>query len=104
MKKIKKHANPENWSHKNDYPIEEVWNTDNTLAQLITPRLLAFKGLNKHGLPEPFNDMREWDNTIQKMIDAFELMKYVHSHSAEEEATIKQGLELFCKYYQNLWD
>lgn len=29
------------WSHKNDYPIEEVWNTDNTLAQLIAPRLLA---------------------------------------------------------------
>ena len=29
------------WSHKNDYPIEVVWNTDNTLAQLIAPRLLA---------------------------------------------------------------
>lgn len=29
------------WSHKNDYPIEEVWNTDNTLAQLIAPRSLA---------------------------------------------------------------
>lgn len=23
----------ENWSHKNDYPIEEVWNTENALAQ-----------------------------------------------------------------------
>ena len=34
MKK-KKTDNEENWSHKNDYPIEEVWNTDNTLAQLI---------------------------------------------------------------------
>lgn len=29
------------WSHKKDYPIEEVWNTDNTLAQLIAPCLLA---------------------------------------------------------------
>ena len=32
----------ENWSHKNDFPIDEVWNTDNMLAQLIVPRLLAF--------------------------------------------------------------
>ena len=105
MKKIKNPANSENWSHKNDYPIEEVWNTDNTLAKLITPRLLAFKALEKHGGPPELKDMREWNNAIQKMIDAFELMKYVHSHSAEEEeATIKQGLELFCKHYQYLWD
>ena len=41
--------NTENWSHKNDYPIEEVWNTDNTLSQFIVPRLLAFKALDKHG-------------------------------------------------------
>ena len=104
MKKIKNPANSENWSHKNDYPIEEVWNTDNTLAKLITPRLLTFKALEKHGGPPELKDMREWNNAIQKMIDAFELMKYVHSHSAEEEATIKQGLELFCKHYQYLWD
>ncbi len=93
------------WSHKNDYPIEEVWNTDNTLAQLIVPRLQAFKALDKHGCPPPFNDMREWNNTIQKMIDAFELMKYAHSiQSAEEQETVENGLDLFCKYYQNLWD
>ena len=29
------------WIHKKDYPIEVVWNTYNTLAQLIAPRLLA---------------------------------------------------------------
>ena len=39
------------------------------------------------------------------MIDAFELMKYAHSiQSPEEQETIEHGLELFCKYYQNLWD
>ena len=42
MKK-RKPNNTENWSHKNDFPIEEVWNTDNTLSQLIVPLLLAFK-------------------------------------------------------------
>ena len=97
--------NTENWSHKNDFPIEEVWNTDNTLAQLIVPRLLAFKALDKHGCCPAFKDMREWNNAIQKMVDAFELMKYAGaSHSEDEERTIEQGLDLFRKYFRYLWD
>ena len=88
--KKQKDSNP-SWSHKNDFPIEEVWNTNNTLAQLIVPRLQAFKALDKHG--------------IQKMVDAFELMKYAGaSHTEDEERTIKQGLDLFCKYFRHLWD
>ncbi len=95
----------ENRSHKHDYPIEEVWNTDNTLAQLIVPRLQAFKALDKNCGPSDFNDLREWNNTIQKMIDAFELMKYAGaSHTEDEEQTIEQGLDLFRKYYRSLWD
>ena len=35
--------NPDYFSYRNDYPIEEIWNTDNALAQLIVPRLQAFK-------------------------------------------------------------
>lgn len=37
---------PHNWSHKHDFPIDEIWNTDNALAQLIVPRLQAFKALD----------------------------------------------------------
>jgi hypothetical protein len=33
----------ENWSHKNDFPIEEVWHTYKALAELIAPRLRTFK-------------------------------------------------------------
>ena len=97
-------SSPDNYSHKHDYPIEEVWNTDNVLAQFIAPRLQAFKALDKHGYPPGCKDMREWNNTIQKMIDAFELMKYVHTPSPDENKTIELGLDLFCKYYRNLWD
>ena len=109
MKKNKKNKevnpfNPDYFNYKNDYPIEEIWNTDNVLAQLIVPRLLAFKALDKHGYPPDFNDMRAWNNTIQKMVDAFELMKYVRSLSEGEAVTVKKGLELFCKYYRWLWD
>lgn len=96
---------PQNWSHKYDFPIDEIWNTDNALARLIVPRLQAFKALEKHGYPPDFCDMRTWNNTIQKMIDAFELMKYAGNvHSEREEQTIEQGLDLFRKYFRNLWD
>ena len=104
MVKRKNKDSTENWSHKHDYPIEEVWNTDNVLAQLIVPRLQAFKELDKHGCPQDFKDMREWNNAIQKMIDAFDLMKYVHTPNPDESKNIEQGLDLFCKYYRNLWD
>ena len=95
----------ENRSHKNDFPIEEVWNTDNTLAQLIVPRLQSFKALEKHGSPSDFKDFHEWNNAIQKMIDAFELMKYAGvTHTGDEEQIIEQGLDLFRKYFRSLWD
>ena len=109
MKKQKKNKtvnpfNPDYFSYTAEYPIEEVWNTENVLAQLIVPRLLAFKELDKHGYPPDFNDMRAWNKTIQKMVDAFELMKYTHSLSEDEKRTVDKGLSLFCKYYCNLWD
>ena len=104
MKRKKTKDAQENWSHKNDFPIEEVWNTDNTLAQLIVPRLQAFKALDKGGCPDDFKDIQEWNNTIQNMIDAFELMKYAStSFTEDDEQTVEKGLDLFRKYYRSLW-
>ena len=74
------------------------------LAQFIATRLQVFKALDKNGCPPECKDMREWNNIIQKMIDAFELMKYVHTPSPNEYKTIEQGFDLFCKYYRNLCD
>ena len=104
MKRKKKDDSNENWSYKNDYPIEEVWNTDNTLAKLIVPRLKAFKALDKHGYCPAFKGEREWNNAIQKMIDAFELLEHITSYTDEEEQIIDEGLELFSKHFRNLWD
>jgi len=102
MKRNKDSA--ENWSHKNDFLIEDVWGTCHVLAQLIVPRLLAFKELDKHGRPADFENMREWNNAIQKMADAFELLKYASSYSDKEERTINLGMDLFCKYFRYLRD
>ena len=102
--KHNKTNNKESYSHKHDYPVEEVWNTYHTLSQIIVPRLQSFKALEKHGYCPDFKGMREWNNAIQKMIDAFELLKYDSSFSDEEWNTITEGLDLFCKHYRNLWD
>ena len=42
MKRKKRDDDSENWSYKNDFPIEEVWNTYHYIAQAIVPRLKAF--------------------------------------------------------------
>lgn len=81
-----------------------MWGTYHTLSQLIIPRLLAFKALDKHGYCPDFKDMREWNNAIQKIIDAFELMKYATTYSEVEEHTIDQGLALFSKIFRYLRD
>ena len=94
----------EKWSHKHDYPVEEVWNTYHTLSQIIETRLQAFKALDKYGYPPDFDDMRKWNKTIQMMADAFELLKYAASYTEDERRRIEQGLDLFRKYYCYLRD
>ena len=93
-----------NQSHKPDYPIVDIWNTNQTLARLIVPRLQAFKALDKHGYCPEFKDMKEWNKAIQKMIDAFEVMQNNNVLSDVEQAIVTEGLELFCKHFRNLWD
>ena len=99
--------NPDYFSYTSDYQLEKVWNTNNTIAQLIVPRLLAFKDLDKHGYPGDFNDMRAWNKAIQKMADAFELLideDKLGIFTKDEEEAIEHGLELFSKYFRYLWD
>ena len=105
MKRKKKSEQSEAWSFKNDFPIEEVWNTDNTIARLIVPRLKAFKALDKHGCPQGFDTMESWHKAIDKMIYAFELNTNAPGPSTDQELQdFNEGFGLFCKYYKNLWD
>ena len=99
--------NPDYFSCASDYSQSEVWNTDNVLAQLIAPRLLAFKELDKHGFCPDFKSMTEWNQAIQQMIDAFELLideDKLGIFTKDEEEAIEHGLELFSKYFRSLWD
>ena len=96
-----------NWSHRHDYPIAEIWNTYQVLADFIAPRLRTFKDHDKHGYCSVFRDMNEWNQAIQIMIDAFELLRDKDDkgvYTSEEDETIRHGLELFGKYFRYLWD
>ena len=88
----------------NGVPISEVWGTYHYLAREIAPRLKAFKALDKHGYCPAFSGIATWNKAIQKMIDAFELLDHITTYTDEEEQTIEEGLELFCKHFRNLWD
>jgi hypothetical protein len=69
------------------------------------PRLKAFKALDKHGHAPGFKDIADWNKAIQKMIDAFELLMYNSmSSDKDEQNAIYKGLDLFRKYFLNLWD
>ena len=78
MKRKKKIDTVEAWSHKHDFPIEDVWNTDNTIEA--------------------------WHKIIDKMIYAFELVMHDSVLTPEQEKDFEEGFKLFYKYYRYLWD
>ena len=88
----------------NGYPISEVWGTYHYLAREIAPRLKAFKALKKHGWPDDFESQEDWNNAIQKMIDAFELVKDYSPSYDEDIRTVDLGVKWFCKYFRDLSD
>lgn len=89
MGKLKKKFTAEQeWSYKHDFPFEEVCGTYHVLAKLIAPRLRCFKALDKHGNAPGFKGIAEWNNGIQKMTDAFELLEDTKALSDEENKKV----------------
>lgn len=82
---------------------EETWSMDGTFARFILPRLIRFKELH-NGYPHDLSS-KEWDENIQLMIDAFTFYagedRFDCMSKQFEDAQV--GLELFAKYYKDLW-
>lgn len=93
---------------------EELWALNETIAKFIIPRLKRLQEV-KHGYPSNITQ-EEWDDILNKIIRAFEIVLieddfYGHGNVDEwqEHRKIydkkkKEGLELFAKYFDNLWD
>lgn len=110
-----KYSDSLNFYLTNDFFFEECWNLDMTLSALILPRLIHFRD-NHCGTPgcvfeydEKGNILNEeegrqkWEEILDKMIWAFYL--YIKEDCNEENnKQIDEGLELFAKYFYDLWD
>ena len=92
------------WSDK------DTWNLDYTIAEFALPRLRRFKEVT-NGYPGELSE-ELWDEILDKMI--FSLEYTVKEFRMEDEYTdleflksqgekVQEGLELFGKYFRDLW-
>lgn len=77
----------------------ETWALDCTIAKFIEPRLRRFKEI-KAGYPANISE-EKWDDILDKMIYAFECINKDTTYDNEDQ--VNEGLDLFRKYFFNLW-
>jgi len=88
---------------KNGFDRSETWNLDDTIARFILPRLIFFRK-NLNGYPSDLSN-KKWKKNLDKMIFSFKsCIKDDIIFNKEKEKEINKGLELFSKYFRNLWD
>jgi hypothetical protein len=88
---------------KRGFDSTEMWCLYSAIVKFILPRLKAFKE-ESGGYPGGFNKRKEWDEILDKMIEAFELINEKDHYSDEETNNkIDEGLDLFRKWFYNLW-
>lgn len=95
---------------------EELWSLDITIIKFIYPRLKRFRDLGPHSFPSELNSYQEWQDILDKMVNAFEiiiedinedrLFLFLSSDIVQQEKiqTVEEGLELFHKWFFALWD
>lgn len=87
----------------------EVWDLDIVLAQYILPRLKRFKKVNVNSHPGTLSSLEEWHEIIDKMIWSFERIvnddwAYETNRRKEQVPRYEEGMQLFAKYFLDLWD
>lgn len=81
------------------FDASELWSLDYNIARFIVPRLKAFKE-ETCGFPASLSE-KEWDEILDKMIKAFE--DIINDKNDEKIKEIDEGLNLFNKYFLDLW-
>ena len=85
----------------------EIWGLNYTLAKYILPRLKRFKELYNSYSFELTGT--KWEEILDKMIWSFDyIIKENDSNelleTMKEVIRCQEGLDLFSKYFRNLWD
>ena len=79
---------------------QRAWDCYTHLAVHIANELRAFKKYNVHSYPHGFNNIEEWHEVVDKMIYSFEQIE----KDSSDRVKIEEGLQLFAKYFEDLWD
>ena len=85
----------------------ETWNLDSTIAQFVYPRLKRFIELEPAGYPgQCFKTYEDWIEALKKMLYSFEHIINEDDYEINNDVNkkIQEGLELFGKHFQSLWD
>ena len=83
---------------------EELYNLDITIAKFILPRLKEFKN-NLFGIPYPLTK-EEYNDILDKMVWSFDIISrgdHIIMDDNENDKRVQEGLDLFAKYFRNLW-
>lgn len=86
------------------FDISETWNLDGTIARFIYPRLKAFiEDVKNMGCYPGNMTFDEWLKILEDMLKGFELLVSDEIKTKDEDEIIEKSLDLFRKYFFNLW-
>ena len=88
--------------HQKNHMYQDTWSLDYYIAKFILPRLKLFKKVER-GYPCDLKLIDEWHDILDKMIAAFEILATDEWNTQDEQKIVDEGLDLFRKYYQDLW-
>lgn len=100
----KQHAEFKQQRIERGFDDSETWNLDLTIARFILPRLKRFIELTNGYPPDLTPEI--WNEYLNKMKIAFESIvedaveMYLPNY---DRSKIDEGLELFSRYFKNLW-
>ena len=86
---------------KNGFDKSECWNLNTTIAEFTLPRLKYFRD-NTVSYPDVGIGFEGWKEILDKMIYSFERV-IDDDYESHEYDKVQEGLDLFAKYYMNLW-
>lgn len=109
MRKLKQERRPAYYAkQRQKYCIADcdVWEFDDTLCHII---IRGCKRLKKHqsGYPAVLRDQQYWHVILSKIIRGFELNLRLMEKAKlteVEERQMKEGMQLFIRYFNALWD
>jgi hypothetical protein len=84
----------------------DIWGLDHYLAKIIYKRLKVFKAMRRCGVPLAFSEHpEEWERVLGDIICAFRIvLDDPCPISLIELGRKEHGLDLFRKYFEDLWD